>query len=162
MSVSLNLQLDGIKELQKELDYIKSHAVKVGVLGKNGAGEMKNEIALIQEYAVYNEYGTISKKGNRHIPPRPFFRLSVATSKAQKEIMDFMSEEINKVVNGEITGLQYYENIGNFVVKRIKDKIRTYGFKPNHSYTIKKKNSSKPLMDTHSLYNSISYEIMGV
>ena len=45
MSVSLNMQLDGIKELQKELDYIKSHAVKVGVLGKNGAGEMKNEIA---------------------------------------------------------------------------------------------------------------------
>ena len=153
MSVSLNMQLEGIEELQKELDYIKSHAVKVGVLGKNGAGEMKNEIALIQEYAIYNEYGTIS---------RPFFRLSVATSKAQKEIMDFMSGEIEKVVNGEMTGLQYYESIGTFVVKRIKDKIRTYGFKPNHSYTIKKKNSSKPLMDTHSLYNSISYEIVGV
>ena len=57
------MQLEGIEELQKELDYIKSHAVKVGVLGKNRAGEMKNEIALIQEYAIYNEYGTISKKG---------------------------------------------------------------------------------------------------
>lgn len=162
--MEVKLQLNGLDELEKELKYLQTHAVKIGVLGlaSGGAKEMKYSIATIQEYAIYNEYGTISKKGNRHIPPRPFFRLSVATTKAQKEITDFMKFEIEKVIQGEITGEQYLKNIGTFVVKKIREKIHNYNFKPNHPYTVKKKNQSNPLLDTHSLYNSISYEIVGV
>lgn len=160
--MEINFALDGLEYLEKELEYLKTHAVKVGVLGKEGAGNMVHDIALISEYAIYNEYGTISKKGNRHIPPRPFFRLSVATARAQKEIQEFMADEIEKVISTEITGEQYYKNVGEYVVKRIKKTIYSYGFKPNNPYTIKKKNQSKPLMDTHSLYNSISYEIVEV
>lgn len=164
--MEINFALDGLEYLEKELEYLKTHAVKVGVLGKEGAGEMKYPITFIQEYAVHNEYGTtISKgknKGMRHIPPRPFFRLSVATARAQKEIQDFMADEIEKVISTEITGEQYYKNVGNFVVERIKKTIYSYGFKPNNPYTIKKKNQSNPLVDTGSLYNSISYEIVEV
>lgn len=160
--MEINFALDGLEYLEKELEYLKTHAVKVGVLGKEGAGEMKYPITFIQEYAIHNEYGTISKKGNRHIPPRPFFRLSVATARAQKEIQDFMSDEIEKVISTEITGEQYYKNVGTFVVERIKKTIYSYGFKPNNPYTIKKKNQSKPLVDTGSLYESISYEIVEV
>lgn len=166
--MEVKLQLKGLDELEKELKYLQTHAVKIGVLGltAGGAKEMKYNIALIKEYAIYNEYGTTvsrgKNKGRRHILPRPFFRLSVATSKAQKEITDFMRDEIEQVVSGEITGEQYLKNLGTFVVKKIREKIKTYPFIPNNPHTTKRKNQSNTLMDTHSLYNSISYEIVEV
>ena len=151
MSVSLNMQLDGIKELQKELDYIKSHAVKVGVLG-NGS----TDGVSVQDYAIFNEYGT------SRIPKRPFFRLSVGTQKAQNEIKEYLNTQIENIIQSGITGQQAYENLGTFVVQKIKKTIASGNFAALDPKTVKKKGHSKPLMDTHSLYESISYEIVGV
>lgn len=187
--VDIDIELEGIEELQEQLDYLQSHAVKVGVLGNGSAkrrmetkakrkllkrqgklkkggsfvnkdkNRKKSKLALVEEYAVFNEYGT------SRIPARPFFRLSIATSKAQKEIESFMENEINKVVNGEISGEDYYNNLGAYIVKRIKNTIATYNFAPNNPKTLKIKSKNnqgnKPLMATHTLYNSISYEIVG-
>lgn len=148
--------LEELEKLDKELKYLNSHAVKVGVLG-NGS----NNGVLIQEYAIYNEYGT-----SRGIPPRPFFRLSVGTEKAQKEIKEYMKKQVEMIIAGEITGQQAYENLGNFVVKKIKKTIASGNFAPLDPKTIKIRqkrgnNSTKLLMDTHSLYKAINYEIVG-
>lgn len=181
--VDIDIELEGIEELQEQLDYLQSHAVKVGILGDGGKSDRRmkrkakrkllkrkgmtkkggtgykgsgtNKKASVVEYAIFNEYGT------SRIPARPFFRLSIATSKAQKEIESFMENEINKVVNGEISGEDYYNNLGAYIVKRIKNTIMTYNFAPNDPKTAKRKNGAKPLLDTHTLYNSISYEIVG-
>ena len=144
-------ELEGLKKLDKELKYLQSHAVKVGVLG-NGS----NNGVSIQEYAIYNEYGT------SHIPKRPFFRLSVGTANAQKEIKEYMKSQVDRIVEGEITGQQAYENLGTFVVQKIKKTIASGNFAPLDPKTIKRKGHSNPLIDTHSLYESIDYEIVGV
>lgn len=179
-------ELEGLEKLEKELKYLSSHAVKVGVLG-NGSAERrarnkakrklmkrkglvkkggsfvnrdktrkKSKSALVEEYAVFNEYGT------SRMPARPFFRLSVKTSKAQKEIQEYMKKQVEMIITGDITGQQAYENLGTFVVQKIKKTIMSGNFAPNDAKTIKRKGSSTPLVETHSLYNSINYEIVGV
>ena len=145
-------KLKGLEKMEKELEYLKSHAVKVGVLGNGGSGSVS-----VQEYAIFNEYGT-----SRGIPPRPFFRLSVGTANAQKNIKTKVRQLILQVVNGEISGEEFYNQMGTYLVKKIKRTIMSGNFATLNPQTIKKKGHSKPLMDTHSLYNSINYEIVGV
>nr|DAP61212.1 MAG TPA: virion morphogenesis protein [Caudoviricetes sp.] len=148
---SIEENFEDLERLQKELEYLQTHAVKVGVLGNGSANGVS-----VQDYAIFNEYGT------SHIPKRPFFRLSVGTQKAQNEIKEYLNTQIENIISGELTGQGAYENLGTFVVQKIKKTIMSGNFAPNDAKTIKRKGSSTPLIDTHSLYNSISYEIVGV
>ena len=155
----IEYKLNDLEKLEKELEYIQKYAVVIGVLGEEGkgAGKMKYTIATVKEYAVFNEYGT-----SRGIPPRPFFRQSVMTENSIKIIKAFMKEQVNQVILGNITGQAYLENIGTFVVKRIRSTIKNGNFIANKESTLKRKKGSSPLVDTRSLINSISYMIVGV
>ena len=144
-------QLEGLEKMDKELKYLQTHAVKVGVLGNGSANGIS-----VQDYAIFNEYGT------SRIPARPFFRLSVGTANAQNEIKEYMKQQVEQIIQGGISAQQAYENLGTFVVQKIKKTIASGNFAALNPQTIKKKGHSKPLMDTHSLYNSINYEIVGV
>lgn len=149
-------ELGDLEKLQKELEYLQTHAVKVGVLGNGSADGVS-----VQDYAIFNEYGT------SHIPKRPFFRLSVGTQKAQNEIKEYLNTQIENIISGELTGQGAYENLGEFVVQKIKKTIMSGNFAALNLKTIKIRqrkgnNSTKPLMDTHSLYESIKYEIVEV
>ena len=143
-------QLEGLEKLDKELKYLQSHAVKVGVLGNGSANGIS-----VQDYAIFNEYGT------SRIPARPFFRLSVGTANAQNEIKEYMKQQVEQIIQGGMSAQQAYENLGTFVVQKIKKTIASGNFAALNPQTVKKKGHSKPLMDTHSLYESINFEIVG-
>nr|DAX51463.1 MAG TPA: virion morphogenesis protein [Caudoviricetes sp.] len=143
-------QLEGLEKLDKELKYLSSHAVKVGVLGDGS-----NNGVSVQDYAIFNEYGT------SRMPARPFFRLSVGTANAQNEIKEYMKQQVEQIIQGGISAQQAYENLGTFVVQKIKKTIASGNFAALNPQTVKKKGHSKPLMDTHSLYESINFEIVG-
>ena len=146
-------ELEELEKLDKELKYLSSHAVKVGVLWSGGSLKSNTDV---QEYAIFNEYGT-SK-----IPSRPFFRLSVGTDKAQNEIKEYIKKQVEQVIQGGMTGQQAYENLGTFVVQKIKKTIMSGNFAANDPKTVKVKGQSTPLIDTHSLFHSIDYEIVVV
>lgn len=143
-------QLEGLEKLDKELKYLQTHAVKVGVLGNGSANGIS-----VQDYAIFNEYGT------SRMPARPFFRLSVGTANAQNEIKEYMKQQVEQIIQGGISAQQAYENLGTFVVQKIKKTIASGNFAALNPQTIKKKGHSKPLIDTHSLYESINFEIVG-
>lgn len=143
-------QLEGLEKLDKELKYLQTHAVKVGVLGNGSANGIS-----VQDYAIFNEYGT------SRIPARPFFRLSVGTANAQNEIKEYMKQQVEQIIQGGMSAQQAYENLGTFIVQKIKKTIASGNFAALDPQTVKKKGHSKPLMDTHSLYESINYEIVG-
>lgn len=143
-------ELEGLEKLDKELKYLSSHAVKVGVLGDGN-----NNGVSVQDYAIFNEYGT------SRMPARPFFRLSVGTANAQNEIKEYMKQQVEQIIQGGISAQQAYENLGTFVVQKIKKTIASGNFAALNPQTVKKKGHSKPLMDTHSLYESINFEIVG-
>lgn len=144
-------QLEGLEKLDKELKYLQTHAVKVGVLGNGSANGIS-----VQDYAIFNEYGT------SRMPARPFFRLSVGTANAQNEIKEYMKQQVEQIIQGRMSAQQAYENLGTFIVQKIKKTIASGNFAALNPQTVKKKGHSKPLMDTHSLYESINYEIVGV
>lgn len=144
-------QLEGLEKLDKELKYLQTHAVKVGVLGNGSANGIS-----VQDYAIFNEYGT------SRIPARPFFRLSVGTANAQNEIKEYMKQQVEQIIQGGMSAQQAYENLGTFIVQKIKKTIASGNFAALNPQTVKKKGHSKPLMDTHTLYESINYEIVGV
>ena len=45
-------ELEGLEKLDKELKYLSSHAVKVGVLWSGGSLKSNTDV---QEYAIFNE-----------------------------------------------------------------------------------------------------------
>ena len=73
-----------------------------------------------------------------------------------------MNMQIEMIIQGEISGQEAYEKLGSFVVQKIKKTIMNGDFASLNPKTIKRKRHSRPLIDTRSLINSISYEIVGV
>ena len=138
------LDLSGFDDLDKELEIIANTTIKVGVLGED-----KVDGVSVQEYAIWNEYGTI------YIPSRPFFRVACMSRKAQREIKAYMGKRIMDVVDGKISASVYLNAIGTFVT------IRTYPFQPNSPITLANKNTTLPLTDTGTLLRSIAFELVG-
>lgn len=100
--------------------------------------------------AAWNEYGTST------IPSRPFLRKSVDENK------DRIDSAIRDAVGLMFTGggaKDVYSQIGLFQKDLVQEKILTGSFAPNAPSTIKKKGSSKPLVDTGRMLQSVNYVI---
>jgi len=139
----------GLKEIKAELKKLKLMSVKVGIV----EGHNKTEDGVnIAEYAAFNEEGT------QHIPSRPFIRSWVDNHKEQIDKM--LTSAFNRVLSGKWTAEEAMKRIGEFAQSGIKKNIIDGKFEPNSPKTIAKKGSSKPLIDTGTLRNSIRYEVV--
>lgn len=146
----------------------KSHA-RVGVLeGKVAPGTSvpATNYAMI---AAYNEFGTDT------IPARPFIKQTVAVHR--KLFIRMLALGAGKMVKGEMTERQVYEELGLAGVKRMRQTIRDAPSwaKPNAPATVAQKvrRSKKltarheagevglvaPLIDTGTLRNVIWYDV---
>ncbi len=139
----------GWQEIQRELAELKKIGVKVGITEANNTSE---DGANIAEYAAYNEEGT------EHIPSRPFIRSWVDNN--QEQINKVMDSAFNRIVKGQWTAEDAMKRIGEFGASGIKKNIAKGSFEPNAESTIKRKGSSRPLIDTGTLRNSIRYEVV--
>lgn len=139
----IDVKLKGVDEYCKDLKKeLKSYrGVRVGYIGKesypNGLTVAKN--ALIQEY------------GTERIPPRPFMR------KAFKE-KDQWANLFTKIWNRGIKSA--FLNVGNAMTTSIVKSITSNIPPPNSAATIRRKGSSKTLIDTGLLMNSIHTELL--
>jgi hypothetical protein len=100
--------------------------------------------------AAVNEYGAPS----RGIPPRPFFRNMIADKSAD------WPEALGKTL--QATGLDQtkaLELMGQGVAAQLRQSIVETDSPPLAQSTIDRKGSSKPLVDTGVMLNSIDYEI---
>lgn len=103
----------------------------------------------VAEVAYENEYGTDS------IPPRPFFRTTIAEK--QKDWADSVAE-----------GLQYYkgdiraalEATGERMADDLQESVLNWKEPPNAPYTIAKKGFNKPLVDTGQMSKSFGSEVI--
>ena len=148
--MGVKVQMDGFFRVQKELEYMQSHGVKVGVLGDGTSEGGKS----VQEYAIYVEYGTV------HIPRRPFFRKEMITARAQKEISEYMDKMTGLVCDGKFTGAQFWDAVGLFCKARIIKSISNGSWAANAPSTLERKSGSKPLIDTGTLVDSIDFEVI--
>lgn len=125
----------------------KAHNLEVAVGVQQGS--TNKEGASIAEYGTYNEFGT------SRIPSRPFMATSFDASKAQIDA-DFR-RAAKGIASGEATAKESLLEIGLKHAKRIQEMIQKRNFLPRLAdSTIKaKKGSTKTLVDTGALINSI-------
>lgn len=104
----------------------------------------------ICDIAAWNELGTVN------MPSRPFMRKSVDENEGK--IKSFVKSMKKELVSGT-SGEQILKKIGIFQKDLIQEKITEGDFAPNAASTVKKKGSSKPLIDTGRMRQSVNYVI---
>jgi hypothetical protein len=158
---TLTIGIQGEKGEQKKLVRFMSQSAQFPKEPKGEGKDEKNkkkrsrfkinEDLTVEEVAIYQEKGTKNKKGTPVIPSRSFI----------KETFNINKDKIRKTFMGAV--LKSPEKslglIGTYVVGLIQQRIAD-GIDPALSpKTVKHKGSSKPLIDTGQLRNSITFKI---
>jgi hypothetical protein len=137
----------GLKRFMQEMQTAKTAYVTVGV----HEGERSLEGTNIAEYATANEYGT------ENIPSRPFMRA------AFDENVDAIQKDMANVTNMAKRGgsvVQGLKMVGEKHQQRIQRTIKGRDFLPRLAdSTVKAKGSTKTLIDSGAMVNSIRYVV---
>ena len=137
----------GWSKLFREMKELDKKSVKVGIQAGETTEDGENDLAYI---GGVHEFG--SEDGT--IPQRSFIRAGVDNKMGQ---IKNLSENVSgKIIDGMSvkTGLNL---IGLEVTGIIQEYISSGNFTPNSPKTIAKKGSSKPLIDTGHLRQSIRH-----
>lgn len=102
------------------------------------------------DVAAWNELG------NEIVPSRPFMRDAVDNHEDQ--INEFFAIEKKAFISG-VDEKKILNDCGVFFKDLIQNEIRDGEFLPNSPYTIEKKGSSHPLIDTGRLRQSVNFVI---
>lgn len=130
----------------------ESGGVKVGVFD-TGAREGGVSNALL---AAIHEFGSPS----RNIPETRFLRGTVEQHQAKYIQME--KALFARVTNGKLTARQALELLGQQAVADVKARVVSQTGMPSlKPETIRRKGSSKRLIDTGQLLNSITYQVQG-
>lgn len=140
----------GFLAIKKALLSLRKKEIKVGI--HEGAGENAKTGTLIVDYAIANEYGT------SRIPERSFMRSTY--DEKEKEWNKALDKIVGGVIEGDVSNIeQKISFVGVQIVNDIKEKIDS-NIPPSLSEaTIKRKGSSKTLIDTGIMRASITYKI---
>ncbi len=141
----------GLKKLKRNLKNTGKHFVKVGIFGDSAseahAGTQKSNV----EIAGFQEFGT------SRIPTRSFIRATVDAEEAK--IRKLQVQLGRKVLQGKTTEVQGLSVMGVFLQGAIQKRIQG-GISPALSpKTIQRKGSSKTLIDTGQLVQSIAWAV---
>jgi len=131
----------------EELKRLRSGKVTVGFPKGGNAYPDGTSVASV---ATWQEFGT------RDIPSRPFFRNAITRSKSWSALKDKIGKKIMEDDMPMDTGLNIIGQIAN---DDIKESIRLINSPAISEYTQKKKNSSKPLIDTGHMIGSVTWVV---
>lgn len=143
MEIGFNTTVESNFDLNEIISRIKSvegKKVEAGVFG--GFAEKK---------AMWNEYGT-----SRGIPARPFLRNSQYEHESEwsRQVGRDMVEVFRGSISGQAVGLK----LGQKMADDIKATIDAGNFAALAAATIRRKGSSRPLIDTGDMRASITHK----
>lgn len=147
----------GFDRIMKSLKELGKYEVNVGFQQTEKTklqvkGDRKKEPGLqMAQIAAQNEFGTDK------IPARPFIR--TAFDSRRNEIEAVIRDEYNQIIDGTTTIRKALGFMGQAVQALIQARIAAIRQPPNSSVTIKRKKSSKPLIDFGQMINSVRYVI---
>lgn len=136
----------GLKAFIRQLEVARTVEIAVGI----HAGDTNNG-QQIAEYAACNEYGTDS------IPERSFMRSSFDENLSK--IQNDMNHQAGRVMAGQTDIRSALSVIGMKHQDRTKRKIGSNIQPANHPETIRRKKSSRTLIDTGAMLNSVHYVV---
>ena len=153
MGVSFEEKDLGWEKIQKELKKFENGYTKIGFFS-NGGDPSSN----IAARAAVQEYGAKIKVFGRkesEIPSRPFMRMTFENNK--NKISKLMQRLYDGILEGKMTARRALKILGEWYVGQVKMTITTGTFAPLSPLTIKLKKSSKPLINTGEMRNSLQH-----
>lgn len=141
----------GWKKINEELQKANNSFVKIGVLSDAGAYS-KTGHANLADVAYWNEYGVEGR-----IPSRPFMRQAFDTNRSLVD--KFIGNTILKLMKGKEDARRFLEIIGIWYTGKVKEIFTKGEFESNRPFTVKMKGSSRPLIDTGHLRQSITHKV---
>ena len=135
---------------EKNLQQFKDSVVKAGILAKDGSENHSEGITVFQ-IGMIHEFGVPEK----NIPRRSFIRVPIENN--IKEITKLIENNHKLVSENAMSAKVALDRIGIKAQNTIKESFRNNDWKANSRATIKRKGSSRPLIDTGQLIGSISY-----
>jgi len=135
---------------EKNLQQFKDSVVKAGILAKDGSQNHSEGITVFQ-IGMIHEFGVPEK----NIPRRSFIRVPIENN--IKEITKLIENNHRLVSENAMSAKVALDRIGIKAQNTIKESFRNNDWKPLKRATVKRKGSSRPLIDTGQLIGSISY-----
>jgi len=150
MKSSRRVSGDGLKRLQASAKQLEGKPrVKIGVLGSGYHGpDLTNA-----ELAAIHEFGA----PRANIPERSFLRGTFDAK--NREWQKFAEKLLKAIAAGRIDADQALGLLGERAVADVRKTIRNGIAPPLKAATVRRKGSSKPLIDTGRLLQSISWSI---
>jgi phage gpG-like protein len=143
-------QSGDLKKLSKTLEKLESLKARIGVLSDvihpNANMEMW-KLAAIHIYGV----------PALNIPKRDF--LFQPTQAKIDKIKKLIQAQMVLLVDGKITAQELFERVATYIQGVSQASFRNNDWAPNSKYTVFKKGSSTPLIDTGTLRRSITYTV---
>lgn len=141
----------GMKHFKKLLLGFQKAEVEVGIFKEAG----QNNGEYIADYAYDNEHGT------SEIPKRPFLATTFDTQ--NERWSKFLENGVERAIEEKNTKPDFYlARLGEKMIGDVKLTISNNMPPPNSEKTIKKKGSSKTLIDTGAMRNAVSYRVKSV
>jgi len=140
-----------------QMEQAKKSVVKVGLPIEKVGSKIYGPGLTIITVGAWHEYGF----GNN--PVRSFLRVPFAKNK--KKIDAFIAKQFNDVCFKGVSVDKALNLVGIFTTNISKDAFKTSAdgeWQANEPETIRRKGSSKPLIDTGTLRNSITWSVAGV
>lgn len=168
------------KNFMKELDELCRLKVCVGFQSQDSKNKRKKEPGepitdrevTNLDVAMWNEFGTPKKKPGLYTPSRPFMRNSIDKN---KPVIQKNAAALIKNLGEGVTAKMVLTVLGTQQVSFMAQEIDTGDFKPNAEITIsggwmrnkksgklfrvKGKKSTKPLVDSHQMQQSIHFVV---
>jgi len=164
MRARLNVRINRLPEMQARIEHINGKVIRVGVLGEQAW------LAAIHEYGCHiritpkmrawlHRNGLHVKDSTTEIviPERSFLRSGF--NECYPKAVDKAERILPLVLDGRMSEEQLFEVIGTLVRDGIKDYAVELNSPPNHSFTVDRKGSSNPLVDTGDLIGSIEFKV---
>lgn len=168
MSVKI---IDNRKEwdrIRKEIVLFKNGKTSIGFFtGGNDPSKDLATRAMVQEYGARipvtkkmkgffaYKFGIQLKTKMIRIPARPFQRRTFDNN--QGMIQKMINMFYGKVIDGKLSAKQALSQLGEWYRGLTIVAVRSGGFAPNAPLTIKQKKSSRPLVDSGEMINSLTH-----
>ena len=156
MSRHASVSVKVLKDIDpKALDRLRQRLVGDNRVANVGVPEGKREedgtpVAMI---AAVHEFGSPSQG----IPERPFLR--VAVQRNRQKYVRLNRINLVKMLRGQATVDQALGQLGEMAKGDVQTEIRSGVFTPLKEATKKRKGSSRPLIDTGQMVQSIAWEL---
>lgn len=155
MSVSFVTKDLGKARIEREIKAAKKLVALVGIPSDAKRHEDNPNIGLAQIAYIMEKGSAVN-----NIPARPFMHQT--RERNEKRVLGLSKKLLKNLSNGSTTAMDAIKKLGVTYEGAMKRIFIEGSFAPNALSTIRKKKSSRPLIDTSLLRQSIKYKVAKV